>query len=671
MKSLAITAAFLLCSVSLFGSADLVTTSFPPNTPIRAGYNSSVFFQVRNNGPDVAPAVTLSISSSVPSTCSCNLGDIPPGQTRGASVSFVAPAANGTFTFSATASSSAPDPNPADNSASVVLSVSTDPDVGIGLTTPLTQDLALPFTLRVFLSNNSKTTAHDIEATIAFRSDVSVQSLPEGCSSAVLGRVACRLDSLPSTTNVPGPSFSLQLVAPTTYGIGSVTFTAIATEREHDFDPISNTTTLQMALYKTFYVSNTANDGGGSLRQAILNANAQCLGNEACAIAFRIEQASSNPWKTIIITSPLPAVTAPRVRIDGGTQTKFFGDTNPDGPEIEISGAGSPDGDGLVVTNCTAEVANLAINGFRRNGISIAQTLLPSSTCAALPAANLHHLFVGTDPTGTIARPNSRGIGTSFANGTDINTARAAANIQDSVISGNLHSGIFGLSGRLNVVRNRIGVKAHSDDPLPNGNAGVFIGPGGYGSDVGVSLFSGGSGAPDQDGNVIAFNGEMGVAVATGVADVAIRNNRIWGNKLLGIDVGLDGPTQSGPGVVTMPSLTLAHYDPITRQTVIEGDIGATFPGSTFNSEVGFFANDAPDPTGLGEGQRPLGVVRIPTSPPPLQTHFRFTVDGDLTGQFISATTTRIRYVGFAKPEGIDQLFLTQTSEFSPTIEVR
>src|SRR6202011_3324382 len=118
--------------------------------------------------------------------------------------------------------------------------------------------------------------------------------------------------------------------------------------------------------------------------------------------------------------------------------------------------------------------------------------------------------FIGTDPTGTIARPNSRGIGTSFANGNDINTARAAAHIQDSVISGNLHSGIFGMSGRLYVSRNRIGVKAHSDDPLPNGNAGVFIGSGGYGTDVGASLFSGGS-APDQDGNVIALNGEMGV----------------------------------------------------------------------------------------------------------------------------------------------------------------
>ena len=115
-----------------------------------------------------------------------------------------------------------------------------------------------------------------------------------------------------------------------------------------------------------------------------------------------------------------------------------------------------------------------------------------------------------------------------------------------------------------------------------------------------------------------------------------------------------------------MPSITLAHYDPVTRQTVIEGDISHT--ASTFISEVGLYANDAPDPTGLGEGQRPLGVVNVPTNEP---NHFRFAVDGDLTGQFISATLTRIVYNGFAKPAGIDQALYTQTSEFSPTIEVR
>jgi len=40
-------------------------------------------------------------------------------------------------------------------------------------------------------------------------------------------------------------------------------------------------------------------------------------------------------------------ITAYGLRIDGATQSGFFGDTNPDGPEIEISGGGTIDGDGL------------------------------------------------------------------------------------------------------------------------------------------------------------------------------------------------------------------------------------------------------------------------------------------------------------------------------------
>jgi hypothetical protein len=669
MKSLAITAVLALCSVSLFASADLVTTVFPPSTPLRAGFNSGLSFRVRNDGPDAAAAVTLSISSAVPNTCACNLGDIPAGQTRFVNISFVAPATDATITFSATASSNTPDSNPSNNSASAMLTVSADPDLSIGLSTPFTQDLSLPFTVDVPLGNFSHTTAHDVEVNIDFGGEsVDVQSLPATCSNPFSGRVVCRLDSLPPTLDAAGPRLSLHLVAPEFYGDGSVTFRAVVTEREHDFDPISNAATQKMALYKTFYATTTNNDGSGSLRQAILDANAQCLNSQPCAIAFRISQASPKPWKSIVITSPLPAVTASPVRIDGATQSAFFGDTNPDGPEIEITGRGLTDGDGLIVTNCGVEVANLAINGFLRNGLSIADRV-PSAPCPNFGGGSYHHLFVGTDPTGSVAVPNARGIGTSFVNGTSINSVRGAAIITNSVISGNLHSGIFGLSGRLDVSRNRIGVKAHSDDPLPNGNAGVFIGTGGYGSDVGTSSAFGTS-VPDQDGNVIAFNGEMGVAVARGVADVAIRNNHIWGNKLLGIDIGLDGPTQSGTGVVTMPAVTLAHYDPVTRQTVIEGDFSAG--GSTFSDEIGVYANDAPDPTGLGEGQRPIGVLRVPTNVPTSQPHhFRLAVDGDLTGQFISATLTRGVYVGFAKPEGIEQLLLTQTSEFSPTIEVR
>lgn len=666
MKSLAIVAAVVLTLPSLFADANLITTASTSTTLIRAGFTyQGLVFEVRNAGPDTAAGVSLSFSSSIPIP-GCTLGDIPPGQRQSCRAEVKAPNTAGSLTVVATATSSTPDPNSGDNTASQTLTVSADPDVVLRVDAPLRADLGVPFTLIIQLANVSISTAHDVDITVDLPAGVGIGSLPAGCSSPASGRVACRLAELGPTSMTP--FLNLILVAPSSYGSGSIAFSATVTEREPDFEPKSNSATVTVALYQTIYVTTTADSGSGSLRQVIAEANATCLAGNPCTIAFRIEEPSTTGWKSIRVASPLPALVAPRLRITGATQSGFFGDTNLEGPEIEITGGGTLAGDGLVVASCGAEVANLAVNGFGGNGLTV---VLPD--CDVFPAANLHHLFVGTDPTGSVARPNLRGIGTAVPNGTLFSNGPGGigfpVNVHDCVVSGNLRSGIFGLSGRLNVSNNRIGVKAHADEPLPNGNAGVYVGPGGYGSDIGPNVFAADDLSPTNGGNVIAFNGQMGVAVAAGVRDVAIRNNRIWGNGGLGIDVGLDGPTLSSGNAVSVPVLTLAHYDPAAKQTVIEGDFAGPVT-TTFAPAVDFFANDAPDPSGHGEGQRPLGHLRIIGA---AGTHFRFTADGDLTGQFVTATTTRYLYVGFAKPgpKGVDQGFLTQTSEFSQAIEVR
>jgi hypothetical protein len=657
--------------LSLRQNADLTLTSDPPSsTVIRAGVRWFTGFAVHNAGPDVASNVVVTPTSAVDVTCSCTLGNIPSGQTRTVDVQFPAPDTPGPFTINATVASSASDPNPSDNSASQTLTVSPDPDVTANLSGPAQQDLGLPFVLSIFLNNITTVDAHDVDLTIDFRPDAGVLSLPAGCSSTTAGRMVCHLDTLPFS--IPQPAFKATLVAPATYGSGSIVFNATATEREHDFDAASNTKTLTVQLYDTEYVTTTADDGAGSLRQAILDANAHCTGTTLCTIAFHIAEASATPWKTIRITSPLPMLTAPGIRVDGATQTAFFGDTNVDGPEIEISGGGTVDGDGLLITSCNDEIANLAINSFQRNGLSVIATP-ETSACPRYSGSTLHGLFIGTDPTGSQARPNARGIGISVPNGTNFNSVLGATLIGGCVISGNTRSGIFGLSGRLNVSNNRIGVKAHSDDPLPNGASGILVGAGGYGSDIGVQGYVFAGENPATGTNVIAFNGESGVSVASGVADVAIRDNRIWGNKLLGIDIGLDGPTpDGGNGTIAVPVLTLAHFDPVSGKTVIEGDLPKNVTG-LFNAAIHFYANDTGDPSGYGEGQRSLGSIQVLTPP-----HFHFEAAGDLTGQFISATATRINYVGFAKPpvglakpEGISEGLLTQTSEFSRWLEVR
>jgi hypothetical protein len=669
MKTLSLALLLVLATVPLLASADLTLTAFTAQgTVIHAGFPYSVSFLVRNAGPDVATNVTVSATSTAGSCSPCTLGDIPAGQTRFAFVSVTVPDTDATITFNATVTSTTTDPNPSDNSTTLTITVSADPDLSLNLGAPAQLDLGLPFTLAIFLANQSITNAHDVDATVDFRSDAGIKSLPSRCSSPFAGRVVCHFDTLEPQS--PQPAFQLTLIAPATYGNGSIVFNAKATEREHDFDPASNTRSLTSALNDTIYVTTTADDGAGSLRQAILDANAHCSGTIFCVIAFRIAEPSATPWKTIRLATPLPRITGSLVRVDGSTQTGFFGDTNSDGPEVEISGGGTVAGDGLHVTNCSAEIAGLAINGFLGNGVSVTAGVPDSPGCSRFSGSTLRDLFVGTDPTGSSARPNGRGIGISVPNGASFNGVLGATSILRCVVSGNVHSGIFGLSGRLNISRSRIGVKAHSDDALPNGASGVFIGAGGYGSDIGASGFLTSGGNPGADGNVIAFNGETGVAVASGVGDVAIRDNRIFSNALLGIDIGLDGPTPAG-AVTSVPVLTLAHYDPVSGKTIIEGDIQKN-PSGAYNPLVHFYANDAGDPSGYGEAQRALGSVSV-TQP---QLHFHFEATGNLTGQFISATTTRLNYVGFAKPEGInpegiDQGLLSQTSELSRWIEVR
>jgi len=669
MKTLVLAAILSSVATMVLAGADLTVTTDLSRPFLAGGARNTIKYSIRNNGPDEATGVVFTLTPSlgtVISTCArgCtagNNGTVPVG-IQVFSTEVDVPDTDGFFYLTASVTSSTPDPNLINNRSFDTFRINPNPNDIVRLDAPLKVDLALPFPLTV--NTQRPSAAHDVDTTIEFRSDVTVKTLPEGCANPAAGQVVCHSNATPSGN---APSFVITLFGPRSYGDGYVAFTATSTERAPGAPPSTNTTSTRTQIWFTIYVTTTADSGAGSLRQAILDANASS--DLQPAIAFRIDEPSTTPWKTIRVTSPLPAVTAYSVRIDGATQAGFFGDANPAGPEIEISGGSSVDGHGLLLATCGAEVANVAIGGFLANGLSVAA---PSHVCTGYYTTELHHLFIGTDPTGSFARPNARGIGTSVPNGNDFPTAGLPTDIVSCVISGNTFSGIFGLSGRLNISDSRIGVKANTDEPLPNGASGVFIGIGGYGSVVGWDSFPG---LRDfvTGANVIAFNGETGVAIAAGVKNVAVRNNRIWSNRLLGIDVGLDGPTVSAPGdygiLVIAPVLTLAHFDPISSKTIIEGNVPDTAIDVLTGLGINIYASDAADPSGYGEGQRSIGAVVV-TGP---DTHFQLAVDGDLTGQWITATNTRSHYVGFAKPapEGISQYNLTQTSEFSRGIPVQ
>ncbi len=140
--------------------------------------------------------------------------------------------------------------------------------------------------------------------------------------------------------------------------------------------------------------------GGCTLREAILQANA---GDFQTRIRFAI------PGSTVQIIrplSPLPALTAPQVIIDGFTQPgSSAGSFNtPIVPTVEIDGALAGPADGLKLCG-VATVRGLAIHSFSGAGVRVG---CGGSQRNAPVAIRANH--IGTDASGEVARGNGSGI---------------------------------------------------------------------------------------------------------------------------------------------------------------------------------------------------------------------------------------------------------------------
>ena len=247
--------------------------------------------------------------------------------------------------------------------------------------------------------------------------------------------------------------------------------------------------------------------------------------------------------------------------------------------------------------------------------------------------------YIGTDPTGTKAVPNQRGV---YVDG--IQYARIGKN----VISGNQRSGVYVQSGRTDVLENRIGLSSELK-PLGNGASGVYVGAGAHGTDV--------------SNNFIGFNAHWGIAIDQHAAWVNASPNSIQANFGLGIDWGYDMNPANGP--VAVPEITSARVE--NGKTIIEGTKSVPGPG-ILDHEVHLYASDAPHWTGYGEGQYTLGSI-VENGP-----RFTATLDVDLRGKFVTVTLTESVHLGFARSprgDGIHNDTGTTTSEFSHAVLVR
>jgi hypothetical protein len=126
-------------------------------------------------------------------------------------------------------------------------------------------------------------------------------------------------------------------------------------------------------------VTNTNDSGAGSLRAAILQANA-AAGSDRIAFAVptsdsRFQDANHNhqfdpgDFWTIRLTSALPAI-SDRVTVDGWSQggPGYHGQ-----PLVELDGRNAgPNADGLVLAgHSNSTLRGLVINRFHRNGVVI------------------------------------------------------------------------------------------------------------------------------------------------------------------------------------------------------------------------------------------------------------------------------------------------------------
>jgi hypothetical protein len=609
---------------------------------INAGESIYLGETLYNFGPDTARNVVITTQligfpgATSPCPAGCALGDAAPNRSvKIPQFSAVAPIADFSFTYRITVTTDTSDPDTTNNVAAITVRVSTGTDLHADSDLLSIKDPGLPFDMLVYVFNEGYSEAHDVVVTGALPAGVTVRSLPDGCSSSAAA-VQCQIPLVRKLHDVGYHAYdrTLTFVAPPMYEGGKITFTLSARGREPDqHDPPFESSSV-VRLYYTFLVTSTADDGSGSLRAAIAAMNAGCQPSESCAIQFNIAERSEHPWKTIRLRTPLPHLTPRLLHIDGETQSRFSGEPNPDGPPIEITGGGEVDGDGLWLS-AGGEIAHLAINGFRNNGLALFQAA----------EAAIHDNYIGTDPTGSVAIPNFRGIGAyeQFAFGRPQSLSFA---VTSNVISGNARSAIFAFGGGYLISNNRLGLKARADEPLPNGASGIY--------------FHGSVGRVEMYDNAIAFNREMGVAVDSNAPWVFLQHNRIWGNGGQAIDDGLDGPSpfvQSKSGPFSTPVITAAIYDFATKTTILR----APYVQNTSNAE--WYVSDAPGPRGAGDAQRFLGYTSYELN----TGAFYLTVKEDLRGKWVSLLATTYQPDSFFP----DSYFLHRTGELSRAVQVK
>ena len=247
------------------------------------------------------------------------------------------------------------------------------------------------------------------------------------------------------------------------------------------------------------------------------------------------------------------------------TITNNFIGTNVTGTSII-----SPQGVGIVAFSVAYLPSCFTISGNTISGNTYGIVVGNNGTIPII-GANINANFIGTDPTGSFAVPNS-------ADGILIDCGINTF-ITSNVISGNAGNYMI-IEGKNTTIRsNFIGTNSTGVNPIPNTLNGIQLGEI---NAVGVSTFGdiiGGALSGAQ--NVIAYNEGNGIALVSHTQQETIQGNYIFNNSLNGIRLGVNssnnwmgGFRDAGNDLIASNLISLGYTNtgPLGTSNIIHGN---------------------------------------------------------------------------------------------------
>jgi CSLREA domain-containing protein len=273
------------------------------------------------------------------------------------------------------------------------------------------------------------------------------------------------------------------------------------------------------------------------------------------------------------------------------------------------------------------------VGGFSTNDRNVISGQITPLTPGILISSNGTQEIIQNNYIGTTADGSNY-----LFNGTGITCFGSLVVIDSNLISGSAYGVYLSNMNTAKIINNVMGLNAAQTAALGNGDAitidnssGIIIGDDG--------------GTPKP--NVIAGNGRNGIVVIGNSSSNLFRQNSIYNNALLGIDLGNDGVTQNDNQDFDSGPNHQQNFPVITNvSTVISGNLNST-PNRSFRLE--FFSSPTANASGFGEGRTFVTETTVTTNGSG-NTTFSIANPQPL-GSYIAATAT--------------DLTTNETSEFS------